>query len=316
MASGYRVRWAAAVEAAEPYGGVLSRRRLHELGIDDEAIRRAVDGKHLLTHGRQTVALDRAPLSATASRWRAIWEVGQGITALDGIGALQAEGLTGFDEDRVHVSIPHPCRPLAVSGVRIHRVRRWDPSELLPVELPRMRTDVAAIRAAHWADTDRQAALILCLATQQRLTTPFHLMRAAEHHLGRRDRFVAAVSKDLLGGVQSLGELDFARLCREWGLPPPSRQVVRSGPRGRIYLDACWEDLGLAVEIDGAQHRLGLAVMDDNLRQNAVTIGGDMVLRIDVIGLRVAEDAFMTQVVRAYRLLSSRAALRVGVKRS
>ena len=107
-----------------------------------------------------------------------------------------------------------------------------------------------------------------------------------------------------------MGELDFAQICCEWGLPPPSRQVVRTGTRGRVYLDACWEDLGLAVEIDGAQHRVGLAVTHDNLRQNAVTIGGDMVLRIDVIGLHIAEAEFMTQVVQAYRLLATRAAPR------
>jgi hypothetical protein len=298
------------VATAESFGGVLSRRRLRKLGIDDQAIRRAAEAKRCAVHGRQTVALDRAPLSPTAARWRAVWEVGEGITALDGIGALQAEGLTGFDDDKVHVSIPHPCRPLAVSGVRIHRVRRWDPAELLPVELPRMRTDVAAVRAAHWADTDRQAALILCLVTQQRLTTPFRLMKVAEGHIGRRDRLVAAVSKDLLGGAHSLGELDFARICLEWRLPPPSRQVVRTGARGRVYLDVCWEDVGLAVEIDGSQHRLGLAVTDDNLRQNAVTIGGEMVLRIDVIGLRIAEREFMTQVVDAYRTLATRASRR------
>ena len=97
-------------------------------------------------------------------------------------------------------------------------------------------------------------------------------------------------------GVQSLGELDFARLCRVRGLPEPDRQLVRRGPRGRIYLDVGWDDHDLAVEIDGAQHRWGLAVTTDNLRQNAVVLGGDRVLRIDVIGLRLETDLFMGQV--------------------
>ncbi|MHA3836444.1 hypothetical protein ACXR8F_12035 [Terrabacter sp. AAH1] len=50
------------------------------------------------------------------------------------------------------------------------------------------------------------------------------------------------------------------------------------------------------MEIDGAQHRWGLAVTTDNLRQNAVVLGGDRVLRIDVIGLRLETDLFMGQV--------------------
>ena len=61
------------------------------------------------------------------------------------------------------------------------------------------------------------------------------------------------------------------------------------------------EDVGLAVEIDGAGHRAGLAVTDDLLRQNAVTIGGELVLRMDLLGLRIEGDAFMDQVCRAHR---------------
>ena len=54
------------------------------------------------------------------------------------------------------------------------------------------------------------------------------------------------------------------------------------------------------VEIDGAGHRVGLAVTDDNLRQNEVALGDDRVLRIDLVGLRVHETAFMRQVRRAF----------------
>ena len=71
---------------------------------------------------------------------------------------------------------------------------------------------------------------------------------------------VRQVVADLTDGAHSLGELDFARLCRERGLPEPSRQAVRRGPRGTIYLDVRWDHLRLVVEIDGAQHTQGLSV--------------------------------------------------------
>ena len=102
--------------------------------------------------------------------------------------------------------------------------------------------------------------------------------------------------RDIAFGAQSLGELDFARLCRARGLPEPSRQVVRQTPAGRIYLDVGWDEFDLVVEIDGAQHRWGLAVTTDNLRQNDITLSGDRVLRIDVIGLRLETDRFLDQV--------------------
>lgn len=103
-------------------------------------------------------------------------------------------------------------------------------------------------------------------------------------------------------GVQSLGELDFARMCRVRGLPEPERQVVRRGPRGRIYLDVRWKRSRLVVEIDGAQHREGLNVSTDNLSRNAVTLQSDRVLRIDLIGLRIFEDEFMGQVAQGLTL--------------
>ena len=43
-------------------------------------------------------------------------------------------------------------------------------------------------------------------------------------------------------GAHALVELDFARLCRARGIPAPTRQAVRHGPRGRIYLDVGTEE--------------------------------------------------------------------------
>jgi very-short-patch-repair endonuclease len=175
-------------------------------------------------------------------------------------------------------------------------IRRLD-DELVPVGIPRTRPEVAAVRAAGWAVSDRQAALLLLMPVQQKLTTPAALHAAVGRCLGRRRRaFIKAVVRDVGHGVESLGELDFARLCRARGLPEPSRQVMREGPRGRIYLDVRWERHGLVVEIDGMQHREGLAVSIDNLSRNAVVLAGDRVLRIDRVGLRLHEDAFMDQV--------------------
>ena len=117
----------------------------------------------------------------------------------------------------------------------------------------------------------------------------------------RRRRFLDAVIRDVCDGAHSLGELDFARMCRRAGLPPPTRQVVRTGPGGRVYLDVAWEDIGLVVEIDGGHHALALNPVDDALRQNEVTLTAEMVLRVPVLGLRLTPAAFMAQVVRAHR---------------
>ena len=158
--------------------------------------------------------------------------------ALDGVTALVAAGMTGYRDDRIHLSVVHSHTVKRLPGVRVHKITRRHERELEPHGIPRVRPAVAAIRAAHCADSDRQAALLLVLPTQQGLVRAADLLETARTIRGRKRRaFVGGVINDIALGVQSLGELDFARLCRARGLPERDRQVVRRGPKGRIYLD-------------------------------------------------------------------------------
>lgn len=102
---------------------------------------------------------------------------------------------------------------------------------------------------------------------QQRLTTGEHLVAATQQVPGRNRRaLVRRLALDIADGAQSLGELVFAAACRRRGLPEPTRQVVRRLSSGRVYLDVCFEEHGLVVEIDGAGHGWGLAKVVDALR--------------------------------------------------
>ncbi|WP_299447369.1 hypothetical protein [uncultured Phycicoccus sp.] len=140
--------------------------------------------------------------------------------------------------------------------------------------LRRATTELAAIRAAGWARTDRAAALLVCLPVQQRLLRCDRLLAAwQEVRRSPRAEFLGTVIRDVCDGAQALGELDLTRLCRRVGLPAPDRQVVRRHDGGRVYLDAVWEDVGLVLEVDGDHHALALNPVDDALRQNEVTIG-------------------------------------------
>lgn len=171
--------------------------------------------------------------------------------------------------------------------------------------IPRVRPEHAVLHAAGWAVSDRQSTLLLCMVIQQRLIRAGDLLAAAAS-IGRSTRraLILAVVRDICNGAQSLGELDISALCRRRGFPEPTRQVMRETPDGRIYLDLAWEDIGLVVEIDGGHHQLALNPVDDALRQNDVAIGGDIVLRIPLVGLRLAPDRFMNQLARAHATLS------------
>lgn len=290
-------RRALAGEVAEQTAGVVSRDALHAVGISHVDVRTEVAAGRWRCHGRQTVALHCGPIGAGAMRWRALWETGADVAALDGVTALQVAGLRGFDDDCIHVSVVHTARVKRLPGVKLHKVIRRLPDEMAGAGITRTTPPVAALRAASWAVSDRQAALVLLMTVQQRLALPERMLQLTTQMPGRRRRaFIKRVLLDAADGVQSLGELDFARMCRARGLPEPERQVVRRGPRGRIYLDVRWKRSQLVVEIDGAQHREGLSVSADNLSRNAVTLQNDRVLRLDLIGLRLYEDEFLQQV--------------------
>lgn len=277
----------------------MSRSLLRSVGVTYLDVRSEVDAGRWRAHGVQTVALHGGDLTTEEHRWRAVWETGEGIAAIDGVTALQAAGLKHFTDDTIHVSVVHRCAVKKTPGVRLHKVIRRLPDELVGAGIPRTKPAVAALRAAYWAVSDRQAALLLLMSVQQRLVTPGQLHACSKQLRGRKRRkFIGDVIGYIHDGVQSLGELDFAKLCRKRGLPEPNRQVVVEGEHGRMYLDVRWHGHALVVEIDGVQHREGLQVSCDNLGRNEVTLREDKVLRIDVLGLRLHEDRFMGQVGR------------------
>ena len=294
---------------ARDHGGVAHRRDLRAAGVSRADVRTEVEAGRWLARGRQTVVVSNVEPTGVAALWRAVWETGSGA-ALDGVAALHAAGLTGYDHPVVDVSVPRNNRSHRVDGVRRHR--RTEMPGTPAAGLPRVGVPVAVVNAAAWATSDRQAVLLLCLVLQQRLTTSDRLhrawLRSRTRMPGRRRRLLSAVVGDLCDGVHSLGELDFAGLCRAAGLTEPTRQVVRTQPGGRVYLDVVWEDLGLVVEIDGGHHALALNVVDDALRQNEVVLGDERVLRVPVIGLRLLPEQFMAQVVRAHVAARHRAA--------
>ncbi|MGH3424738.1 MAG: hypothetical protein ACRDO8_08425, partial [Nocardioidaceae bacterium] len=279
--------------------GMLSRDQLLQLGVTRAELQAELRAERWKAHGRETIAVHTGPLDEEMMRWFAVIEAGP-RAALDGVSALQAAGLKGFTADTVRVSVPRGARVVRRAGVTIRQTRRLRRSDVMPTGIPRVRPEIAAVRAALWARSDRQAALLLAMTVQQRLTTAEAIARALlDVRRDRRRKFLEATLLDILDGAQAISELDFTAECRRRGLPRPDRQAVRKGPDGRIYLDVIWERYRLVVEIDGAHHLRVEASIPDALRQNAVSLQDATVLRLPLLGLRVAADEFFAQIREA-----------------
>lgn len=289
-------------EQATEQAGVLSRRQLYAAGLTRWEVAAEVRARRWQRSGRQCVVITPGRWSQEAAWWAAVLEVGP-RAALDGGTALLAAGLRGITVEGIHVAAPKSSRPLRARGVVLHETRRYRSEDVMTSGLPRVRPPVAAVHAALWAQSDRQAALFLAAPVQQRIVAGADLLLAlADVRRHPRRKLLQAVAADVVDGAESMGELDFARWCRRRGLPKPDRQVVRRLPSGRVYLDVHWRKYRLTVEIDGAGHLDVVAATGDALKQNAEQLGEHRVLRIPVLALRVDPGPFLDQVDKALRL--------------
>ena len=211
--------------------------------------------------------------------------------------ALLAGGLQRYTVARVRVTVPRGARVRRTPRYDIRQSRRWQRDDVVASGIPRTRPAVAAVRGALWARTDREATYLLTAVVQQGLVSPAAL--GAEILRIRRDRrraLLHAVVNDLLDGARSLGELDVVRELERRGLPRPEQQVLRRDHRGRYYLDLSWPRFRVVLEIDGIHHSWAENVVGDALRQNALSLQGDTVLRLPLLGYRLEPDEFFAQV--------------------
>lgn len=301
-------RFAAARDRAVTQGGVLSRPQLYRLGITRWEVTGQVRAGRWVLIGDQSVQLHNGELSTRGEMWAAVFQGGP-RACLDGGSALVAAGVQRYSLARVRVSVPRGARIRRNRRFNIRQTRRWDAADIVPTGIPRTRTSTAAIRAALWAATDREATYVLTIVVQQGLVPPQEL--GSELLRVRRDKrrlLLHAIVNELLDGARALGELDVARELRRRGLPPPQRQVLRKDGRNRYYLDLHWPEFALVVEIDGIHHTWAENVVGDALRQNAVVLQGETFLRLPLLGLRLRPADFFTQIEQALRDAGWRAA--------
>lgn len=160
------------------------------------------------------------------------------------------------------------------------------------------------VDAAAWMATDRGALAVLASSVQQRLVRVRDLTAEVDRNerLHRR-QLIKTTLADIEGGAHALSELDFRRLVvRQFGLAEPDLQVPRRDENGRRrWLDACWEQAKLVVEIDGAAHIDVLTYWDDMGRGNDLTLDHYRVMRFPAWMVRYNPEFVATKIRMALR---------------
>lgn len=286
---------------AAEQAAVVARRQLYTIGFTRAEVRWQVRARRWQLLGRHCIVTHTGPLTLEAQHWAAVLEGGP-RAMVDGESALVLAGLEHYEVTRIRVSVPRGARIRhRGTGVDIRQTRRLLPDDIVRGGgVPCTRPGVAAVRAALWARSDRQAELLLTMAVQQGVVKPEDL--ASELLRVRRDRrrlLINEVVLELMGGIRSLGELDVVRGCRERGIPEPDKQVCRRTREGTFYLDFRWSRWNVALEVDGVQHAWAANLVGEALRHNRLAIDGDVVLRLPVLGLRARPEEFFAQIAEA-----------------
>lgn len=274
---------------------VFTLTELRDVGVTRGERRTHVRAERWRSLSNRAVVVDCGPLDSE-NAWRAALAEVSCRARLGGVTAMQASGVRGLSDTDIHVWVQKSTRkglPSVAADVVLHESRRWDDKDAVDVGIPRARLDVAAVQAALWSRSIREASLMLVLPVQQRLVTADQLIETFERV--RRHEFRSVLRQvliDIRGGSQSMNELDFVRMCRTYGIPVPSRQVVRTGPDGKIYIDCRWEKFGVSLEIQGAGHGELLNALDDDLRLLGLATDGDVALSVSVLTLRIDPHAW------------------------
>ncbi|QWZ06527.1 endonuclease domain-containing protein [Nocardioides panacis] len=200
--------------------------------------------------------------------------------------------MRNWDREEVTVVVPKSDSLPVLPGVHFVETRR----DIVAMTSPRpgpphLLLEPALLLFAAYTRSERTAAGVLAAAVQQRLTTPAALdvwlprMRPL-----RRSKMFAALLVDLVGGAQSVAEVDVGRLCRRGGLVPPTRQVLRPDRQGRRrYTDCEWalpDGRTVVLEVDGGLHMEAESWWHDMARERELVIAGKVLVRCSTTELR------------------------------
>jgi len=297
-----RVRW-----LIRNQEGMLARRQLTRLGMDWDVVHRQIVAGRWSERSPRVVSVVTGDLTIGQRRWLGVLHAGP-RSMLGGLTAGARHGLVGWERADVTVLVDDELSFEPVDGIHFFRSRR--PFELLLSPRPGIPSCHLEPGLLLWAGYDAQlrpAHGVLAAAVQQRLTTAARMREWLDllKPLRRAQGFRRMLG-DIEGGVHSGAERDVTKMCRDFHMPQPVRQVSRLDSDGkRRWTDAEWrlrDGRILVLEIDGAFHMEVTQWTADKRRARRISTADRVVLGATAFEVRhepeeVARDLIALGVV-------------------
>lgn len=258
----------------------MSRGRLLAAGVTAKTIEARVARGLLISLHRGVYAVGHRRLRREGYWLAAVLAIGPGAV----LSHRQAAGLHGFRPANAPIiDVTTEADRRGVPGVRVHRTRTLDPTDVTEVDgIPvttasRTLVDLAGMVAEdHLAKALREANRLQLLdvrGIERVLARTAH--RTGKGHERMREalaRYATIAHAD----TRSTLEDDFLRLIHQAHLPPPQTNVPLCG----LKVDALWANERVVVELDGLAYHLNRhAFQTDRERDRKLTLAGYKVLR-------------------------------------
>jgi hypothetical protein len=294
---------------AADQAGVVTTAQLREAGVHRAQVRAQLSSERWQRTTRGVLLTHNGPPTSDQALYAALLACPP-ESAISGPTAALLDGYRLGDPHippvtAIHITMPAGFRTPHGIGAQIHWSRHLGEDDVHPLKSPRRtRLPRSVLDWAAWQPVSCEHAVraIILGAVQQGLTTPEQLRAALAQrgHCRHRALIVESIG-DAEGGVGSLPEHEFGGVCRDYGLPKPSRQVIRLRPSGRAYLDVGFDDYGYSSEIEGAQHFFVGHREQDLMRLNDLIISGERVLMFTSFAVRRRPQVVAEVLARALR---------------
>ena len=247
--------------------GVVSIRQLHELGFDDDAIRRRGQSGRLHRLYRGVYAVGHTVIPREGRWLAAVLACGPEAT-LSHRSAAALLGIRPAAAVRADVTVPHTSGVRSSSAIVVHRSRR--PVETTTRHGIRVTTPGQTLADLATGLPRRPLEKAIEMAEALRL----HVVVPESHPGALRAR--EAAGHALPATTRSPLEDAFLELCQAHGIPRPLVNAVVAG----YEVDFCWPEQRLVVETDGYEHHGTRAAFErDRAKDARLTVRGWRVLR-------------------------------------
>jgi very-short-patch-repair endonuclease/predicted transcriptional regulator of viral defense system len=283
--------------------GVVSVGQLRELGLSKHAVRNAVRRVRLLRLHTGVYALGHLALTVDSRRMAAVLSCGRGALLSHRAGAA-LQGLIP-SSPRFDVTVLGNRR--GQPGIAVHRTARLHPDDCDMVRgIPVTSVARTLVDLADVLDEQRLAKAVHEAEVQRRFDLN-EIQQALDRLPGRRGRHrlqrALVAHRPQPNFTRTRAERRFLRLCERNHLPRPQTNVWI----GDQEVDAYWDDLGVAVEVDGGEaHLTRRAFQEDRARDRRLAALGIRVVRVTWADLD-DEDRLAAE-LRAVRAAAAHAA--------